>query len=307
MSDGNKYDAKLATWMSANLYGNGIAANNAESGKHTWNQNVQLWGTVAGADADLRDAQYNIICQTVFQVNDPWEDYHNENAEAIIRTLLTADPTKRIIVVLAPKVDATRTVVQPIEAWQLAEWNMYQTYPNCICVNMRQECEDHPEMTSTYMADELHFADAGHVKIKDIVVADWTANPTKYTDDRYDALPARTFDCEKYEYPPTMLRGDQCTSKSGTGWAVKNTTGWESSTAGDEIIFDFTGVSFGVYYTSGAVVSVSVDGGDYVDTEYIGTNGIPLSVFGVSMVRGAHQVKLKVVSGTLSVTQFWAK
>lgn len=306
LSDGNKYPDKLYAWMVANKYSNHIIDNNANSGTHSWFGLVQLYGTSAGSDADIRDTKYNIVCLSLYQVND-WTDYHNECFEAIIRVLLTADPTKRIIVVLMPKCDAGITTVLPMEAWQQAEVDMCANYPNIIFHDFRQHCIDNPSMLNTWVADTLHLAEAGHTElVNNIIVPDWQSNPSRYIDDRSTPLPERVFDCEKYEYSPTVLRGNQCTSKSGTGWTTVNTTGWQSSTVGDEIVFDFTGVSFGVYYTIGATIAVSVDGGAYQNKNTIDVNGIPLSELGVSMARAAHQVKLKVVSGTLSVTQFWA-
>lgn len=113
-------------------------------------------------------------------------------------------------------------------------------------------------------------------------------------------LPARLYDNGDYENAPTVKLGTAYDSRSGT-WA-DNGTEVSSSEVGAIITYSATCQSFGAYRTDAGSnsVQVSIDGGAYADASFY-QNGTA-----IAGARAAHTIAIKVKSGTVKVTQFWA-
>lgn len=147
-----------------------------------------------------------------------------------------------------------------------------------------------------YFADTVHPNSGGHAVAYSLVqpylVSGGGSQPAP--------LPARLYDNGDYENESTIKLGTDYDSRSGT-WA-DNGTEVSSSTVGSIITYSATCQSFGAYRTDGGTndVQVSIDGGAYADSAFY-QNGTA-----ISGGRAAHTIAVKVKSGTVKITEFWA-
>lgn len=151
---------------------------------------------------------------------------------------------------------------------------------------------------SKYFIDTIHPSPDGHSEISSllepILTASFLSNPQRSGD-----LPDRLYDNGDYENTATIKNGTDYDSKTGT-W-TEDGTSISSSEANATITFSGTFIRIGRPEKDG-VVQVSFDGGDY-RTFTFSPNGATHSDIAT---RAAHTATIKVISGTVTISEFWA-
>lgn len=111
-------------------------------------------------------------------------------------------------------------------------------------------------------------------------------------------LPARLYDNGDYENSATIKNGTGYDSLTGS-WTTSGTQ-ISSSNPGATVTFSATCQSIGRPEEDGTV-QISVDGGDYAAFVF-SPNGAQIA----GGVRAAHTITIKVISGTVTISKFWA-
>jgi hypothetical protein len=271
------------------------ATNNSVSGHNSWASSVRL-STILAANPDL---------VVLDGANDAGGNFCAKALEATIRRIWAARPTCKIMAfnwfaVADQNVNANvnsptnEAAILELEALCAAYGVTLLDYWGTI--QQRVNSEGHN--LSEYMGDTIHPDSDGHGEayalLSPYLPFSGGSKPT--------SLPSRLYDTNgDYENTPTVKLGTDYDSRSGT-WS-NNGTEIISSEAGAIVRFSATCQSIGCFRTDGGTntVEISIDGGAYTAMNFY-PNGVEIA----GGVRAAHTIDVKVVSGTVKVTQFWA-
>lgn len=147
-----------------------------------------------------------------------------------------------------------------------------------------------------YIIDTVHPTNAGHQVAFNLLSPLLTASFLG-TRQQPATLPARVYaDSVNFEYAPQAKNGTDYDSVTGT-WTPSGTT-ISSNVADSTVTYSGTFQSIGRPESDGSA-QVSIDGGAYTAITF-GPNGHKLAS------RAAHTITIKVVSGTVTISKFWA-
>ena len=265
-------------------------SNQAISGHNSWSNLVQL---VRGDDLFVIDT-----------ANDDNVTKDKSSLEALIRRLWAAKPTTRIIFISSPTwflQDTSNNAIvnTPTNIDSLNAVIALASHYGIPLVDYWGWCKT--VVPGTYnltdlTADTVHPTALGYANmaalLEVLLPGGGTAQP--------NPLPARLYDNGDYENAPTVKLGTEYDSRSGT-WS-DNGTEVSSSEVGAIITYSATCQSFGAYRTDAGSndVQVSIDGGAYANASFYQNGTV------IAGGRAAHTIAVKVKSGTVKVTQFWA-
>lgn len=269
------------------------ATNNSVSGHNSWASAVRL-STILAANPDL---------VVLDGANDGAGNHCAKALEGTIRRIWAARPSCKIIAynwfgVADPNVNAN--VNSPTNEAAILELEALCAAYNVVLLDywgtIQQRVNSEGHNLSEYMSDTIHPIALGHTEAYNLLSPYLPFNGGS----KPSSLPSRIYDTNgDYENTPTVKLGTAYDSRSGT-WA-DNGTEISSSEAGAIVRFSATCQSIGCFRTDGLTnnVQVSIDGGAYAAMNFY-PNGVEIGA------RGAHTFDIKVVSGTVKVTQFWA-
>jgi hypothetical protein len=267
-------------------------SNQAISGHNTWSNLVRL---VTGDDLFIIDT-----------ANDADSAKDKSSLEALIRRLWTANPFARMIFISSPSwsgqdISIDSNVNHPTNEAALNNVSALASYYGIPLVDYWGQLKalvggGTYHLNEVVSVDTVHPSTLGYSIMATLLEAYLPTGGTVQP----SPLPARLYDNGDYENTPTVKLGTAYDNRSGT-WA-DNGTEVSSSTVGSIITYSATCQSFGAYRADGGSndVQVSIDGGAYADASFY-QNGTAI-VGG----RAAHTIAIKVKSGTVKITQFWA-
>lgn len=228
--------------------------------------------------------------------------FHRESFEALIRRMWAAFPLCKIVfmkffAVADRYIDAN--VNSPTTgAWQQTYEDLCSYYGITI-VDYHQAIVDlvaAGRHLYEFLIDTVHPSTDGHNVASSLLETILTQSFLT-TRQSPDPLPARLYDNGDYENTAVIKNGTGYDSKTGT-WSEVGTT-ISSSEADATVTFSGTFQSIGRPEADGAV-QLSIDGGAYGAITF-GPNG-----YEIPAGRAAHTATIKVISGTVTISKFWA-
>lgn len=286
-----------AAWM-AGTYGltTFVVTNSSASGRTSWNNLFRI-------QADFLDKTPDLI---FFEnANDGAGGFCRRNVEAFIRRIWTDYPDCKIIFTevfaVADRTD-NNAINTPTTSANQVEFSAVASHYGIPMLHywdrIASLVNTYGRNLSDFLIDTVHPSNAGHAEIlklaEPVLTASYLSNPQ-----RSGALPTRLYDNGDYEQAATVKNGTGYDSKTGT-WAEDGTS-ISSSEAGATVTFSGTFISIGRPESDG-VVQLSFDGGAY-RTFTFGPNGASHADIDT---RAAHTATIKVISGTVTISQFWA-
>jgi hypothetical protein len=191
------------------------------------------------------------------------------------------------------------TVNSPYNASQLAEFTALATHYGIPMVTVwdyvAADIAAGRYHLSDYLLDVVHPTAYGHALMSGWIEHYLTSNFLA-TRQMPTPLPARLYDNGDYENTAVIKNGTDYVALTGT-WTPSGTT-ISSSVVNSTVTYSGTFQSFGRPEYDGSV-QVSIDSGAY-QTITFGPNGYQL------VSRAAHTITIKVVSGTVTISEFWA-
>ncbi len=267
--------------------------NSSASGRTTWNNLLRV-------QADFIDKSPILI--TLDNANDDAAGLGRRAVEAFVRRIWTSAPNCKIVFlkvfnVASNLVDAN--INSPSNAAQQAEFAALAAHYGIPIIptwdNVATDVNAGKYQLSEYLYDTVHPRMWGHALITgwldQVVTAAFLSAQQSPA-----MLPVRLYDNGDLEAVATIKNGNAYDSVTGT-WTPSGTT-ISSSAANSTVTYSGTFASIGRPESDGTV-QVSVDGGAYQSITF-GPNGKLLAS------GGAHTVTLKVISGTVTISKFWA-
>jgi hypothetical protein len=289
------YNQQVRNWLVNQPVYEPIFATVAAGGAKTWYNLMQL-------STYLTPSLQTIILDTA---NDDTANINTGCIEAFIRRVWAYNPSIRIIGMGSPSWNT-----QDISNDALAP-----TPTNLAGCNAAKAIFQYYCSFADYLARIVSLVGAGTYHLNDLVSVD-TVHPSAMGYAQMALLaevflpfaggqaptvmPARlNAAATDFEQMPIIKNGTAYDSRTGT-WA-DNGTSTSSSTPDSTIAFFGTFRSIGCYRADGTYpnVSVSIDGGDYIDDFAFYANGYDLGA------RAAHTVTIKVAT-TCKIDEFWA-
>jgi len=266
--------------------------NASQSSRNSWNNLMRI-------QSDYLDRLPDLI---VFDnANNDAAGIDRQSIEALIRRVWAAFPDckfvfMKIFSVTNPYVDAG--IDSPTNATQQAEFSALAAQygiPLVLYYDSIKTMVNGGDRLFRYMVDTIHPNPDGHC-IASTLLESYLTLSFLSTRQSPAVLPARLYDNGDYENTATIKNGTAYDSLTGS-WTPAGTS-ISSSSAGATITYSATCQSYGRPETDGTM-QVSIDGGAYV-TVVFGPNGLSAGA------RAAHTITIKVVSGTVTISKFWA-
>jgi lysophospholipase L1-like esterase len=298
----------LNCWVSRNMlwlptahsaiYAKGV--NVGIGGDDSWKMLLRLQTDVIAYSPDV---------VTLDAINDVDSAHSKSCAEALIRLIRTALPNARLIYlafmrVTDPAVDDPTNVRAAINANWEDLCTLYSIPFVDYAAYVAEQVNGGFHHLQEYFpgTDKIHPSDYGHACIEALLepylTSDFLLVGPQVTGD----LPARIYDNGDYENTPISALGTSGTVVSGT-WTDSGTAR-VSSTADSEISFTGTFQSFGVGALPAGVIQWKLDDGAYsANVSFV--SGYPVTLLGTT-TRGEHTVTIKVISGTFTLSTFYA-
>jgi hypothetical protein len=273
-----------------------VITNSSQSGHTSWNNLFRMSTDFLAHTPDL-----------VFfeDANDGAGGFSRSCVEAFIRRIWTNYPNckfifTKVFAVTDRTVDAN--INTPTTAAMTAEFVALANYYGITMLNYWDRIADlvnnHSRHLSDFMIDNVHPSSAGFAEIEKL--AEPVLTPAFLASKQSPAsLPARLYDNGDYENAAVIKNGTAYDSKAGTWTTTGNQI--SSSEAGATVTYSATCQSIGRPESDG-VYTISIDGGAErsIVFNYNGASGFELTT------RAAHTVRITVVSGTVTISQFWA-
>ncbi len=269
------------------------AYNSAQSSRNTWNNLIRI-------QADYLDHAPDVII--IDNANNDVAGIDRRSIEAFVRRIWGTFPDckfvfMKIYSVSNQYVDAG--IDSPTNAGQQAEFVALATQygiPMVLYYDTIKAMVNGGDRLFRYMIDTIHPNPDGHC-IASTLLESYLTLSFLTTRQSPAVLPARLYDTNgDYESIATIKNGTAYDSLTGS-WTPAGTS-ISSSSAGATITYSATCQSYGRPETDGTM-QVSIDGGAYV-TVVFGPNGLNAGA------RAAHTITIEVVSGTVTISKFWA-
>jgi len=271
------------------------AYNASQSGRTSWNNLLRI-------QADYLDHAPDLL---VFDnANDDVAGIGRRAVEALVRRIWGSYPSCKIAFVkvfnVADRFDDSG-IETPTNSIQQAEFEAIADHYGIPIVPYWDWVEAKViagERLFRYLLDTVHPSSIGRCLMSSLLET-YLTNNFLTTRQSPGSLPARLYDNGDYENVAVVLNGTDNDGTTGT-WSI-NGTSISSSEAGATVTYSGTFQSIGRPEEDG-VVQVSVDGGAYNAITF-GPNG---ATNGAMTTRASRTITLKVMSGTVTISKFWA-